>query len=1083
MEANAPPRPPTNTVLSLFYPHLTPLSAIFSKSILRDDDSPAFKYFLDTVLVGSPEEIAAVVACEDPEAQMKDVIDRAHSKLFALHRQANAKTVLPPGQWLSKTPSNVLCFGYRPVREALLGPILFILSPDFSIDLKADGRSDVFSAGGFGITNYVANTVVTHIRQSTEWRTLVTRVGIAPLITIFSSPTTAVFSPLPNFCYLQLSGQPMSDLTPIKSNSRMRAFRASIATANPKQAPLSTDKKSKTHRSSKRRRGNPKNQSAAPLDTNTILNETLTTKIRLASDAFPVPPAKRSKLSSSKSAPQLDPPSVQYSTSSRPNLLQPQRLRGLGPSVSVSALEESSKRKAFGREDEVGPTTAKRRKLQAVNTPNEVVFFRTRLYHARPSKNSRGQVIHGVSPNHIFTRLPTLFPEDSQTEQPRPLPSDRQTRHLLKYVFPHQFGLKSPFSFVKQKWGAIPDYGNREAEIELLASIKTPNRLKEASGLVERMIRLQEKCRYRKLLDKCCPRKVSRNGDPIGVEREQAKSALNTPTSPEPRTQLSRTDISIEVSQRSLIFPHGAEAAKAKARAKPKFSEYACTPHEVDTFLRAVIRQVVPRDFWGSEANAAVILDHVTTFVRLRRYETYSVHALLQNFCLSDCDWIRPSSGSKVSNKFQVPNAVEMNKRRELLCEFVFWFVDGFIFDLLKTTFMMTESASSRNRTLFFRQDDWEAVCKPLLATLQQSMFNELPKQNAERILANRTLGFSYLRLLPKDTGVRPIVNLQRKPKKLGRQSQVEYGKSINQQLQTTFQALAYEKRAQPQLLGASAVGPSEIYPRLKKFKASLQLDGKALPKLYFVKVDVKACFDTIKQDKLLHIIETVLKEDAYVVQKFSKVTTAAGRVSKAWPRQAYPENENLTFPDVATELSAAVRNAVYADNVIYTKDSKSVMMSLLREHVKRNLIKIGGRYFRQRDGIPQGSVLSSFLCSIFYGHMEKTFLRFTRDQSSLLLRYIDDFLFVTTKRPLASRFLRIMNNGLPEYGCFIAAEKRLTNFDITLDSGEIVPTHNAAKDFPYCGLTINTETLDVKAEISRYDDVGESLLSFIDGL
>ena len=45
-----------------------------------------------------------------------------------------------------------------------------------------------------------------------------------------------------------------------------------------------------------------------------------------------------------------------------------------------------------------------------------------------------------------------------------------------------------------------------------------------------------------------------------------------------------------------------------------------------------------------------------------------------------------------------------------------------------QTTFMLTESAKSRNRTLFFRQDDWDAVCKPLLATLQRTMFEEVPK-------------------------------------------------------------------------------------------------------------------------------------------------------------------------------------------------------------------------------------------------------------------------------------------------------------------------------------------------------------------
>lgn len=56
------------------------------------------------------------------------------------------------------------------------------------------------------------------------------------------------------------------------------------------------------------------------------------------------------------------------------------------------------------------------------------------------------------------------------------------------------------------------------------------------------------------------------------------------------------------------------------------------------------------------------------------------------------------------------------------------------------------------------------------------------------------------------------------------------------------------------------------------------------------------------------------------------------------------------------------------------------------------------------------------------------------------LFRYIDDFLFITTKKPLATKFLKVMDAGLPEYGCFVSAEKCLTNFDISLDGAVTLP-------------------------------------------
>ena len=46
---------------------------------------------------------------------------------------------------------------------------------------------------------------------------------------------------------------------------------------------------------------------------------------------------------------------------------------------------------------------------------------------------------------------------------------------------------------------------------------------------------------------------------------------------------------------------------------------------------------------------------------------------------------------------------------------------------------------------------------------LTSRIFTSALKYEAEELLRQRKLGFSFVRLLPKDTGVRPIVNLRRK--------------------------------------------------------------------------------------------------------------------------------------------------------------------------------------------------------------------------------------------------------------------------------------------------------------------------------
>ncbi|KAG6331208.1 hypothetical protein ID866_7880, partial [Astraeus odoratus] len=98
---------------------------------------------------------------------------------------------------------------------------------------------------------------------------------------------------------------------------------------------------------------------------------------------------------------------------------------------------------------------------------------------------------------------------------------------------------------------------------------------------------------------------------------------------------------------------------------------------------------------------------------------------------------------------------------------------------------------------------------------------------------------------------------------------------------------------------------------------------------------------------------------------------------------------------------------------------------------------------------IPQGSVLSAILCSFLYGDLENKKLAdfsSTDNSDSVLLRLIDDYLFITTDVGKARSFLDIMTKGHPEYGCMISKEKTMTNFDYDTEIMNItLPTQTRA--------------------------------------
>uniref|UniRef100_V5EU89 Telomerase reverse transcriptase n=1 Tax=Kalmanozyma brasiliensis (strain GHG001) TaxID=1365824 RepID=V5EU89_KALBG len=521
-----------------------------------------------------------------------------------------------------------------------------------------------------------------------------------------------------------------------------------------------------------------------------------------------------------------------------------------------------------------------------------------------------------------------------------------------------------------------------------------------------------------------------------------------------------------------------------------------------------------------------LILSSIGDFVRLRRYETFNLHHIAQSFRFTDVDWALPPAA--VSHNRRLSRS-EADSRKALILELLYWLFDGLVIPLLRTTFYITETAAYRNKVLYFRQDDWHVLSRPVLGQLKESIFEPLTRAEALSMMSSRKLGYSHVRLLPKETGVRPIVNLRRRSNKQVHNEQQQrgegkgkgkvrggttsakqkreslmLGQSINYILQSVFHVLTYEKSrlltsfggndrerstgmgggedVGHGMLSSSVFGPNEIYTSLRTFKQHLAQDHSrtgAPPKLYFIKVDVRCAFDSIDQTKLLSIIESILhrgatqnEEEGYRIHRFAKVMPSTSSTKREFVRLARPDAEHIDFFSLASSLAVALHDVVFVDSVAYRYESTALILKLLRQHITENLIKIGKEFYRQRVGIPQGSSLSTLLCSFFYADMESRdpFLGSLRtDGRSLLMRYTDDFLLITTSRRTARRFYTSMRTGHPEYGCFIAPDKTLCNFDLLDPTSSLPLVPRISTAFPWCGLTIDPRTLAVSTDLARY--------------
>ncbi|USW57953.1 Putative telomerase ribonucleoprotein complex - RNA-binding protein [Septoria linicola] len=658
----------------------------------------------------------------------------------------------------------------------------------------------------------------------------------------------------------------------------------------------------------------------------------------------------------------------------------------------------------------------------------DIRFARHRMLYARPSLNAKGAVRFGLHHVHVLNRF-------------REVGERAQTHHIMKYIFPYQFGLHNVLRAdldSRDTSQTFKDYAVREAEIAIAAHRQKqknpaavqesrhlpalPKRLRvDAETLVQRLRKRHSRCAYFALLDHYCSHQ--------SPEDEDTGSPVHN----------------------------------------------ACTMSQVSAFCRAVVVKVFPKEFWGvgdvGAMNRRTVLTNVDRFVHLRRFETLSLHDVLQKMAL-DIAWLGPRTqalGGRTSMS-------DTTKRRELLAELLYYLFDSFLMPLIRSHFHVTESNAQRNQLLYFRHDVWKVLSEPAMANLKTSMLEAYEASNSVSTLTARQLGVSHVRLVPKESGMRPIINLRRRVQKL-QHGHVVLGRSINSLLTPTFSVLNYEKSRSRNSLGSALFSVDDIFPRLQSYRKILSEQGLLGQRLYFAKVDVQACFDSIPQQRLMQLARRIIGDDEYQIAKYSRAKllgshsreTPGFGAKPSWKfiTKAVPADEIFDFKaEMSSDIDEGRRRAVYINGLAAKHESRGAMLSLLQEHIESNLIQIGKHLYRQKQGITQGSVVSSLLCSYFYADMERKVLGFVNDGKSVLLRLIDDFLVISTERSVAEKFMRTMHAGIPEYGVEVKLEKSRANFELEID-GKAIPVLTSTA-FPYCGNGINTATLDLSKDNDR---------------
>ncbi|KAJ6259859.1 hypothetical protein Dda_5503 [Drechslerella dactyloides] len=771
-----------------------------------------------------------------------------------------------------------------------------------------------------------------------------------------------------------------------------------------------------------------------------------------------------------------------------------------------------------------------------VRTPSEIRFVRSRIFYAKPVNNKNSESKTGLPHIHVLNRysnpnkrnhkvhaLKYIFPrafdlhnvftstvdkrdtaqkfkdytlreEEIDSRISRSYQDRRLKKVIKKNSQPGDPGCPDDNDDLHHGYvpppSPLPDISKKErTAYELIENL--PQRFRgRILHLVGELIRLQRRCRYHPLLQHYCPSSVI-NPDASDPRPKVPTAPPSNQTSPTAsmrfKTQLSSHRKSTARGKRAsleepVIITQSVKPAAGEASLQDPILLYAASSHSVYTFLRAVLGNIIPLEFWGADKaalkNREIFFNHMEKFVKLRRYESLTLHNVLQGYKMTDLAWLhqkQPSPTGKVKL-----DAADMKQCTSLFAEFVYYLFDSLVMPLIRAHFYVTESTSDKNRTCYFRQDVWRKLSSSYVNKMISTMFTDIPTQRARDIMDRRAAKFSTIRLLPKNNSFRFLSNLKRRPMELDpKTGRRVLAKSINMILKPNHVALSFEKSRQPQALGASIFSLGEILQKLTTFRDRLKADGVfGKRKLYFVKADVASAFDTIPQNRVLEVVKKLYVESAYKVRKQGRVTSGIGKVGEAKPKILFPqiaEPADRHVPSIeqnkkfVAETGIDQKSLIFVDRVTCTHYEHDALIRELGEHVSNNFVQIGKRFYRQSVGIPQGSIMSTLLCNLFYADLEARELPFTQARTGLLMRLTDDFLFVTTNRDHAQRFCDAIHKGFPRYGVVVRPEKSLVNFEVTFNGCKIARTIGGS-GFPYCGTLIDEKSLEIKRDWSRRD-------------
>nr|CAL36032.1 EST2 protein [Saccharomyces paradoxus]CAL36036.1 EST2 protein [Saccharomyces paradoxus]CAL36037.1 EST2 protein [Saccharomyces paradoxus]CAL36038.1 EST2 protein [Saccharomyces paradoxus] len=425
---------------------------------------------------------------------------------------------------------------------------------------------------------------------------------------------------------------------------------------------------------------------------------------------------------------------------------------------------------------------------------------------------------------------------------------------------------------------------------------------------------------------------------------------------------------------------------------------------QVLRFIIVILQKLLPQEMFGSKKNKCKIIKNLNLLLNLPLNGYLPFDSLLKKLRLKDFRWLLVSDVSFTKQNFENLN--------QLVTCFISWLFRHLFPKIIQTFFYCTE-ISSTVTIVYFRHDIWNKLVTPFLAGYFKKYLveNNVCRNHNSYTLSN--FNHSKMRIIPKKSNNEfRIIAIP-----CGGADDEEfviYKENHKNAVAPTQKVLEY-LRNKRQTSFTKIYSPMQIADRIKEFKQSLlKKFNNVLPELYFMKFDVKSCYDSIPRMECMRILKEALKsENGFFVRSQSFFNTNTGV---------------LKLVNVVNASRVPKSYELYIDNVRTIHLSNQDVINVVEMEIFKTALWVEDKCYLREDGLFQGSSLSAPIVDLMYDDLLEFYGEFkTRpNQDTLILRLADDFLIISTDQQQIINIKNLALGGFQKYNAKANEDKIL---------------------------------------------------------